>query len=284
MPGPPGQPPPYGQPPAQQGYGQPPAGQPAYGQPPQGQQPPYGQPPPGQQPAYGQPPQGQQPDYGQQPAYGQPPQQNYGAGGQQSYGQPQAPQGYGPPGAAPYGAPQPGYPMQMQPGMAPNPYAAPQGFGAPGAMGLQPGAARPLVRNAVMTMLLPAIVAIGGLMLGGALLAVGAAAQSGVIALLGSILYTIGALGGGVLGFISAFKMLGELNRVTNSGVVQWWMLLIPFYGYFVAWIVLPAEVAKAKQMVNAQQPPRGIVVYIFFWLYALAADLNDVAKAMPGA
>jgi len=47
-------------------------------------------------------------------------------------------------------------------------------------------------------------------------------------------------------------------------------------------WIVLPAEVTKAKQMVNAQQPTRGIVVYIFLWLYALAADLNDISKAMP--
>jgi len=45
---------------------------------------------------------------------------------------------------------------------------------------------------------------------------------------------------------------------------------------------LVQAEVAKAKQAVNAQEPPRGIVVYIFLWLYALAADLNDIAKAMP--
>jgi hypothetical protein len=37
---------------------------------------------------------------------------------------------------------------------------------------------------------------------------------------------------------------------------------------------------AKAKQMAGVQTPPRGIVVYIFFFLYALAADLNDIAKA----
>jgi hypothetical protein len=38
----------------------------------------------------------------------------------------------------------------------------------------------------------------------------------------------------------------------------------------------------KAKQMAGVQQPARGIVVYVFLWLYAAAADLNDIAKAMP--
>ena len=91
---PPGNQPPYGQPP-QQGYGQPP--QQGYGQP----QPGYGQPP---QQGYGQPP---QQGYGQppQPGYGQPPQQGYGQPPQQGYGQPQ-------PG---YGQPQPGYGQGPQP-------------------------------------------------------------------------------------------------------------------------------------------------------------------------
>ena len=37
---------------------------------------------------------------------------------------------------------------------------------------------------------------------------------------------------------------------------------------------------SKAKQMAGVQNPPRGIVVYIFLFLYAFAADLNDIAKA----
>jgi hypothetical protein len=271
-----GQPPapqPYGAPPPQAppGYGQPPPGQPAYGQPPPGQQP-FGQPPPGQ-PAYGQPPPGGQPGYGAPPGqpYGAPPQ------GPAGYGLPPTPPGYGPPpGAAPYGAPQPGY------GAAPNPYAAPQGFGAPGGLALQPGAGKPQVRNAVMTFLLPAIISVGAVIVGVILMVIGGIAESAILALFGTLVYALGALAGSVIGFISAIKMLGELNRVTNSGVVQWWMLLVPFWGVYVAWIVVPAEVAKAKQMVNAQQPPRGIVVYIFLWLYALAADLNDIAQAMP--
>jgi hypothetical protein len=47
-------------------------------------------------------------------------------------------------------------------------------------------------------------------------------------------------------------------------------------------WVLVPNEVAKAKQMVGAQAPTRNIVLYIFFWLYALAADLNDIASVMP--
>jgi hypothetical protein len=170
--------------------------------------------------------------------------------------------------------------QQAQPG-APNPYAAPQGFGGPMDQ-LQPGAGKPMVRNALMTMLLPAIISVGGIIAGVVVMVIGGVVESAIVALLGTLIYLLGALAGSVIGLISAIKMIGELNGVTRSGTVQWWMLLIPFYGIFVAWIVLPAEVAKAKQMVNAQQPPRGIVVYIFFWLYALAADLNDIAKAMP--
>jgi hypothetical protein len=148
--------------------------------------------------------------------------------------------------------------------------------------GVQPGAARPTVRNAVMTMLLPAIIGVGGIIAGVIVMIIGGAVESGIVALLGTLIYLLGALAGGVIGFISAIKMIGELNRITGSGAVQWWMLLVPFWGYYVAWVVLPAEVAKAKQMVNAQQPARGIVVYIFLWLYAFAADLNDIANAMP--
>jgi hypothetical protein len=37
---------------------------------------------------------------------------------------------------------------------------------------------------------------------------------------------------------------------------------------------------AKAKQIAGVQTPPRGIIVYVLVWLYAMAADLNDIAKA----
>jgi hypothetical protein len=243
----------------------------AYGPPPgyvPPQQAPYGQPPP----AYGQPP----------PGYGQPP---------QPYG---APPGYGPP-ASPYGQPQYGAP-QNYPG-APG-YAQPgalgaqvgQAFGqmqqnlahAGVALGLQPGAMKPTIRNPIMTLLLPVILyfaavivaVVGGFVAAAAESAIIASIASGVAGLL--MLFTL------VITFIAIFRMLGELNSVTKTNNVQWWMLLIPFYNCYVMWILVPEEVARAKQMAGVQTPTRHIVLYIFLWLYALPADLNDIAKAMP--
>ena len=247
---PPGQP--YGAPPAQAppGYGQPPPGQPGYGQPPPGQ-PAYGQPPPGQ-PAYGQPPPGQ-PAYGQpppgQPAYGQPPPRTArvrSAAGSALRRAASGASGLRTAGRTTLWCAAARYPMQQaQPG-APNPYAAPQGFGGPMDQ-LQPGAGKPQVRNALMTMLLPAIISVGGIIAGVVVMVIGGVVESAIVALLGTLIYLLGALAGSVIGLISAIKMIGELNGVTRSGTVQWWMLLIPFYGIFVAWIVLPAEVAKAE-------------------------------------
>ncbi len=77
-------------------------------------------------------------------------------------------------------------------------------------------------------------------------------------------------------------KMLGEINGVTKSGTLAWWQIFIPVYSYYVMWILVPGEMTKAKQMAGVQQPARGFVVYFFLWLYAAAADLNDIAKVMP--
>ena len=256
MPGAPQQPgqPQYGQPPP--GYGQP---QPGYGQPQQQQQPQYGQ-PPQQQPQYGQPPQ-QQPQYGQpppqqQPQYGQPPQQQYGMQQQApAYGQ-QAGQAFG----------------QMQQGFA----------GAAAGMGLQAGSGKPRVRNPVMTLLMPFLLIFGGGILATIMGFVASATDIGALALVGSLFYLIGLLGGGIIGIMSAVRMLGEINGVTKSGTLAWWQIFIPIYSYYVMWIVVPGEMQKAKQMVGVQQPARGIVVYFFLWLYAFSADLNDIAKVMP--
>jgi hypothetical protein len=253
--------PPYGQPPQQPQYGQPPPG---YGQPPQ-QQPQYGQPapgygqPPAQQPAYGQPP--QQQAYGQAP-YGAPPQQGYGAPPQQQYGmQQQQPQ---------YGAQQFGQQMQ-------------QGFAdAAAGMGLQQPAGKPRVRNAVMTMLMPAILMAGGIVVAIVMGILVGITGVGALGLIGSLFYLIGFLASAFLGFTSMLRMVAELNGITKSNIVQWWQFLVPIYSIYVAWIVVPAEMAKAKQMVGVQAPTRGIVVYVFFWLYAFASDLNDIAKALP--
>jgi len=151
------------------------------------------------------------------------------------------------------------------------------------AMGLQRGALKPRVRNAIMTMLFPAILFFGGVivMIAGGIVA--SAADAPIAAMIAGLLALGVFLFGTVVSLISVFRMLGELNTVTRSGAVPWWSVLIPFYNYYVLWVLVPAEVAKAKQMTQVQAPTRGIVVYVFLWMYALASDLNDIARAMPG-
>jgi hypothetical protein len=158
-----------------------------------------------------------------------------------------------------------------------------QGFaGAAAGMGLQAGSGKPRMRNPVMTLLMPVILVFGGGILATIMGIVANATEIGALALIGSLFYMIGVFGGGILWFISGARMMGELNGVTKSNAVAWWQLLVPMYNYYVMWILVPGEMAKAKQMAGVQQPARGIVVYLFFWLYAFAADLNDIAKVMP--
>jgi hypothetical protein len=54
--------------------------------------------------------------------------------------------------------------------------------------------------------------------------------------------------------------------------------MFIPLYQYYWAWIMVPQEVTKAKQMMGVQAPTRNIVLYIFLFPFALASDLNDMA------
>jgi hypothetical protein len=253
----PQQPPPYGQPPPGAPYGTPQQGSPygvpgqAYGQqaPPAGYGPPPGQPGYGsQQGGYGQPPQG----------YGQPP-----AGG---YGQP----AYGPPPGA-----------QALAGQA---YGAIQAdFGQAGvALGISPGALKPTVRNPLMTLLLPVILVFGSMVVSIGASVAGAMTDNAVIALGGSAISGVGFLIGAVLGFISMVRMLGELKAVTKSEALAWWGLLIPLYHLYVVLIIVPGEMTKAKQAYRVQEPTRNVVLYWLLTLYAFAADLNDLARAMP--
>jgi predicted transporter len=150
------------------------------------------------------------------------------------------------------------------------------------AMGLQPGAVRPRVRNALMTMLVPLLIVVGSIAISIAVTVIAISAEVPAIAPLGGLLAFVGFIVAAVLGIMSLIRMTGELNSVTRSDAVQWWMFLIPIYHYYVAWVLVPQEVAKAKQMTQVQAPTRGIVVYIFLFLYALASDLNDIARALP--
>ena len=272
------QPPQYGGPPPQQ-YGAPPGGQPQNqqhgqygappGQPPQGYgQPPnaYGAPPgPG---AYGAPP--VQPGYVQAPqgAYHQaPPQQGWGPP-PEGYGQ-QPPQGYTPqPGyGAPgqgYGAP-PGQGQPMQGGMVP------YGGGAPASNFLASlqSASGPTRRNPVST-LVPFFVLFGASFVLGIL--------ARLVPLIG-LLQPLISLGCVAWFFVVVIPMVNELKAVTRNPDFAWWPLFIPFYSMYWAWILVPQEVANAKQLLGVQQPVRPIVLYIFLFPFAMASDINDMVR-----
>jgi len=152
------------------------------------------------------------------------------------------------------------------------------GFGAmQQGMGLGPSAGgaggRPTVRNPLMTFLIPILLMT---VMPGIFTGIASATDIGAIALLGSLC----SLAGAVLSLVSIIKMTNELKAVTGNAGFAWWPIFIPIYSIYWAWILVPQEMAKAKQMRGVQNPPRGIVVYIFLFLYAMAADLNDIAKA----
>jgi hypothetical protein len=133
-----------------------------------------------------------------------------------------------------------------------------------------PGASGPTRRNALMTFLLPVAVIFGGTVLGT------------ILAYITPSLYAIGSLislGGVVWSILLAVKMIGELKVVTRNEVLAWWPLIVPVYNLYFMWLVVPQEVAKAKQVLGVRQPPQPIVLYVFLWHFALASDLNDMVR-----
>jgi hypothetical protein len=206
-----------------------------------------------------QPPGGNYPPGGYPPGYP-------GAPQQPGYGQPQQP-GYGQPPAGGFGG-------QMQGAFGAMQGAMQGAMGQPGGYPGQGGAfPRPKVRNPIVALLIPIVLCsivptIFGVIAG--------AVDVPLIGLLGSLSSLVGA----VLALVMVIKMVNEMKAVTRNDGFAWWPIFIPIYSIYWAWIMVPQEMAKAKQMAGVQTPPRGIVVYIFFFLYALAADLNDIAKA----
>ena len=199
-------------------------------------------------------------------------------------GYPAGPQGYGAQPMA-YGAPAPGYPgaQPIQPYAPPYYGAIQQDLAQAGvALGVTPGTSRPRVRNAIMTLLLPLILYFGGMAAAIVGIAVGVAADSAILVSLCASLGGLIVLGASVVAFVALARMIGELTNVTRSQNLAWWMMLIPFFNLYVMLIVIPAEMTRAKQMLRVQEPTRSIFLYWLVSLYAFAADLNDVARAMP--
>ena len=129
----------------------------------------------------------------------------------------------------------------------------------------------PTRRNALLTMLLPAVVIFGGVILSVVLALV-------VSPTLGS-LASLFVLAGSVWYLLLAVQMVNELKSVTHSEELAWWPLIVPIYQLYFMWVVVPQEVGRGKQMLGVKQPPQNIVLYIFLWHFALASDLNDLVR-----
>jgi hypothetical protein len=150
---------------------------------------------------------------------------------------------------------------------APNPYAGPAAM--VGTLN-SAGTNGPTKRNALMTMLMPY-----GVIVGGNILATILAMIVPSLTFLGSLV----SLGGFVWLILLTIPMVNELKSVTQNATLAWWPILVPFYNWYWMWIQIPGEVAKAKQVLGVQTPPRNIVLYIFLFPFALASDLNDMAR-----
>jgi hypothetical protein len=139
------------------------------------------------------------------------------------------------------------------------------GMGAP----MGPVGARPQRRNPIMTLLLPI-----GLQVLGNILAPILGSIEPMLAIVGSLVGMVG----GILGLVFLIKMLLELKNFTGDPDFNWWFIFIPCLNIYFLWVKVPEQVTKAKQMAGVQAPTRSIIAYIFVGLYALAADLNDIA------
>jgi hypothetical protein len=129
----------------------------------------------------------------------------------------------------------------------------------------------PRHRNALLTLFLPLAVIFGGVFLVILLTFLAGAA-------LGSLGWLL-VLGGAVWSLLLAIQMVSELKSLTRSEKLAWWGIIAPVYNFYFMWIIVPQEVAKAKQMLGVQQPPQSIILYIFLWPFAFASDLNDLVR-----
>jgi hypothetical protein len=239
--------------------------------------------------------------YAQQSAHGGTP-QPYGAPpGQPQYGAPAQPYGgVQQPAQQPYGAPPQQYggsPQYGAPAGSPSPYGGPQQYGAPqgahpmapqgmmpygGAMGQNPiagtlpssgvAAVGPTRRNALLTFLLPFAVIFGGVIVCTVLAIILGSPAVGLLS-------TLFVLAGSAWFLILAIQMANELKAVTGNPNFAWWPVLVPFFNLYWTLILVPQEVARAKQLRGVQAPVRSLVIYLFLWPFALASDLNDLAR-----
>lgn len=88
---------------------------------------------------------------------------------------------------------------------------------------------------------------------------------------------TAAILAGVLITLTSAGAMIAELNTAAGSSL-KVWHLFIPIYGIYWAAVLVRNAMKAAKQKARKGEP-RSLIVYALLFLYALAADLNDLAE-----
>lgn len=89
-------------------------------------------------------------------------------------------------------------------------------------------------------------------------------------------------LAGAAISAMFLMAMIRELETMPSAQPgdtkLVWWHWFIPIYGLYWAAVIVPRAVAAAKKQAG-KPAPRSAVAYLFVLLYALAADLNDLAE-----
>ena len=100
--------------------------------------------------------------------------------------------------------------------------------------------------------------------------------ESGILAMVGMLV----CMGIGVWMLINTLRALDEMRNAAGNPAFPRWPMFIPIYQiiYFIS--MVPKEMQKAKQMRGVQAMTRNVVLYLFFPLFALQSDLNDIAAA----
>jgi hypothetical protein len=87
----------------------------------------------------------------------------------------------------------------------------------------------------------------------------------------------------GIYGLIAMWGMLNELKAFRGKDDISPIMFFLPIIGILNLW-ALPGKVLEAKQMAgvpNAQVPHP--ILYLFFGIYFLPHDLNEIWQAAGG-
>ncbi len=145
------------------------------------------------------------------------------------------------------------------------------------------GFPRPTVRNAVMVGVAPIVASVLGTLIFGVFYANQtlqvhrtASPELQMVGQLVQVAFYVLAC----VPLVVGMSMIGELKAITRTASLAWWPLFVPLYNIYYTLRIVPAEVLAAKKVAGIATFHRPLMLYLFFWAYALASDLNDIARA----